>query len=63
MEHFRVSLFSLFCPFSYNMSNGRQCDIMRHEITWKPHRTPPYRNNSTELWGSVETCMCHVNHP
>ena len=63
MEHFRVSHCSLFCLFSYNMSFGEQSDIMRHRIVWKPHRTPPYRNNSTELWGSVETCMCHGNNP
>lgn len=49
MEHFRVSHCSLFCLFSYNMSFGEQSDIMRHRIVWKPHRTPLYRNNSTEL--------------
>ena len=63
MEHFRVSHCSLFRLFSYNMSFGEQSDIMRHRIVWEPHRNHMSRYISTELWGSVETCMCHGNNP
>ena len=63
MERLRISLCSFFYPFSYNMSFEEQNDIMRHRIVWEPHRNHMSRYISTELWGSVETCMCHGNHP